>query len=255
MVRMTQSGSDRVQRSFSRSFDSYDAASGQQARIAARLVDALQQAGAPSHFNTVLELGCGTGHLTRRLTEHYSSDRLVLNDLTPQSRVFADHLGAAFLPGPAEQIAWPEAPDLIASASMVQWLADPAALVARAAEALAPGGWLAISGFGPDQYRELAALGSGAQAPGLCTAQALAAKLPADVTVISCAAAHHVQWFNTPKHVLQHLRRTGVNGRAQAPWTKSRLARFSDAYRAQFGSEKGVSLTYHPIWLVAQKPG
>lgn len=247
--------SDRVQRSFSRSFDTYHDAAGQQARIAGQLVQDLRNSGAPQHFTSALELGCGTGHLTKGLRAEFGFDTLTVNDLSPAARLTAHEAGAAFLCGDATQIDWPGQPDLIASASMIQWLPDPAAFLRRAATALAPGGWLAMSGFGPQQYRELAEIGSSARAPGLRLPTDLTAAVEDDLDVVATGETVMQMRFASPRRVLEHLRKTGVNGRAQKTWTKTRLLQFSEGYTQRFGGTDGVSLTYHPIWIIARKRG
>ncbi|WP_341485691.1 methyltransferase domain-containing protein [Thioclava sp. GXIMD4215] len=246
--------SQRVQRSFSRSFHSYHEAACPQARIADLLVGALARAGAPARFGSVLELGCGTGHLTARLQRQFECPQMTLNDLSPAACQTARQYGATFLCGDALALDWPEVPSLIASASMIQWLPDPLALVRRAARALPEGGWLALSGFGPGHFRELSALGSQAQAPGLCPRHALAAAVAPDLDVLACGEDLSPLYFPSPREVLRHLRRTGVNGQARQSWTRARLARFEAAYRQQFGTAQGVSLTYQAVWIVARKP-
>lgn len=246
---------DRVQRSFSRSFLSYHDSASQQAWVADRLVQELRNGGAPMHFSSALEFGCGTGHLTQRLCQQFAFDALTVNDLSPEADETAAIHGADFLCGDAETVAWPAQPHLIASASMIQWLPDPAAFLCRAAKALAPGGWLAISGFGPQQYHELVQIGSAAKAPGLCGPDALTAAVAGILDVVSVGEIERQMHFSSPRKVLEHLRRTGVNGRAQKIWTKTSLMAFTNDYVRQFGGESGVSLTYHPIWIIACKPG
>lgn len=250
---MTVQFADRVQRSFSRSFDTYHDTASQQAWIANRLVSELRQHGAPDHFAHAFELGCGTGHLTRHLCESFGFGTLNLNDLAPQARTTADAVAAEFVAGDAREIEWPEQIDLLASASMIQWMEDPVRLLTKAANALAPVGWLAISGFGPKQYSELTRIGTAARAPGLCRPGDLVAALGDRMEVLSAGECVRQSYFATPRQVLEHLRNTGVNGRAQATWTKSTLARFTSDYMRLFETPRGVSLTYHPVWVIARK--
>ncbi|MEM6658390.1 MAG: methyltransferase domain-containing protein [Pseudomonadota bacterium] len=246
---------DRVQRSFSRSFSSYHAAADQQVRIADLLVHQLRNNGAPRYFASALELGCGTGHLTKRLQDGFSFGLLTLNDLAPEARQTAHAASARFLGGDARQVAWPERPQLIASASMIQWLRDPLDLLRKAATALAPGGWLAVSGFGPDQYCELTRLGSSAGAPGLCRAADLAAAVRHELKVVATGETHHRARFDSPRDVLDHMRKTGVNGQARQTWTKTRLAQFCADYTRMFQDQAGLPLTYHAVWIIARKCG
>lgn len=251
---MTGPDASRIARSFARSFDSYHNQAQTQVTVAQDLAAGLAGHGAPRQFHNGFEIGCGTGHLTQALRKRFTFATLTLNDLTPEAEATARAIGARFLPGDALTIDWPEAPDLIASASTIQWLADPAALITRAAGALAPGGWLALSGFGPDQYHELSALGSGAQAPGLRSVANLAqAAHDAGLSVLEASDHHHKIWFKTPVEVLRHLRQTGVNSRASQVWSRTRLSQFCETYADRFGTDQGIPLTYHPTYLIARK--
>ena len=248
--------SARVQRSFSRSFQSYHDSAGQQARIAQQLAQRLSDLGAPNSYSSVFEIGCGTGHLTEALHQHFSLENVILNDLMPEASETAHIWGAEFRSGDIRNVAWPVRQDLIVSTSTIQWLDTPQDVVANAARSLAPGGWLAISGFGQDQYAELVHLGSGSRAPGLCGPDVLAQALKAagdEMEIVDLWQERRKLWFDTPQHVLRHLRKTGVNGRAAQVWTRSTLAAFCEDYNRAFATPQGVSLTYHPVWVIARK--
>lgn len=245
---------ERVQRSFSRSFETYDDTASQQAWVANRLVQELHRHRAPTRFDTAFELGCGTGHLTRLLRRQFDFNSLSLNDIAPQARETAEDAGAEFIGGDARDVAWPAKIDFLVSASMIQWMEDSAQLLNRAAQALAPGGWLAVSGFGPEQYRELVQIGSSASAPGLSRPDEFAAAVSDQLQVIATGESVRQSHFATPRLVLEHLRNTGVNGRARKVWTKSTLSRFLSDYTRHFETPEGVSLTYHPVWIIARKP-
>ncbi|NOD76793.1 MULTISPECIES: methyltransferase domain-containing protein [unclassified Ruegeria] len=250
---MTVQLADKVQRSFSRSFETYHDTASQQAWVAEKLVSELCRVGAPAQFHTTFEMGCGTGHLTRMLRQNFDLPDFIVNDIAPQAQVTAEAEAAAFISGDVRSVQWPDQIDLVASASMIQWMEDPAGLLQQAVDALAPGGWLAISGFGPQQYQELSRIGSTAHAPGLCEARSLVAAVEGSMQVLAAGECIRPSFFKTPRDVLKYLRRTGVNGRAKGTWTKSTLARFEEDYVRNFGTANGVSLTYHPIWIVAQK--
>ncbi len=251
---MTADMTARIRRSFSRSFVTYHEHASQQRWIAGKLIEVMRANGAPDHFRSALELGCGTGHLTQQLRAYFGFDRLSVNDLSASAAETARIAGAEFICGDAMRIGWPHQPDLIASASMLQWLDEPSRLLRKSAAALAPGGWLAMSGFGPEQYRELVLIESAAsRAPGLSRAKDLAAALGDDIEILASGEAVRKMRFPTPLDVLEHLRHTGVNGRARRVWTRGRFLRFSLDYKRYFGNSAGVSLTYHPVWIIARK--
>lgn len=144
----------QVSAAFSAATHSYEAAARAQAASAeflAGLVAALPRPAAP----LVLEFGCGTGLLTRKLHPRLGGDWLV-TDLSPAMLEAA----ASALPGPRYQVLDAEAPhvdqrfDLIVSNLAAQWFADLPAAAAKLAGLLTPGGHLAFSTLGEDSFRE-----------------------------------------------------------------------------------------------------
>lgn len=252
---MTATRSDRIRRSFRRGLTTYADQAGPQRVIATLLARRLYRAGAPVHWGRVFEFGAGTGNLTDALRGHFDISYLAINDLVAETSDLITKSGAQFLPGDIERIDWPARLDLIASSSTLQWVAQPQDLLARLADHLAPKGWMAISGFGPAQFQELTALGSQAAAPGYLSALQMKQAVAAQVQVVDAGDRKCRLWFDHPRDVLAHLRQTGVNGRASRTWTRRDLAQFCAAYQDQFGQNGRVPLTYHPIWVIAQKPG
>ncbi|MFW8636253.1 methyltransferase domain-containing protein [Cribrihabitans pelagius] len=249
----------RVRQSFKRGLGNYHRHATVQAEIAIRLAALLADLGAPRSLNAALEFGCGTGHLTTALTERLDIGRLTLNDLVPEAAAAAAHAARPhcgvldILPGPVETLPLPGGQDLITSASTVQWVDDLPALMARLAEHLRPGGWLALSGFGRCQFRELAELGSRAAAPSYMDAQEWPAILPEGLQLVALEQRPMVLEFGNIATLLRHLRLTGVNGNARQGWGRARLRAFEAAYQARFGRGGRLPLSYDPVWLVARK--
>lgn len=245
------SAAARVQRSFRRGFATYDDSALVQKLIARGLARRLLHHAVDTRFSRVFEAGYGTGQLTRILLQNLPIETLHLNDLAAAPLPFAPE--ADYCPGDVETLPLADDLDLVASASMIQWIADPKALIDRLCDAVRPGGWLALSGFGPDHFPELQALGSQAAAPSLLSASALADLLPTEWTVHEAGSQSRALWFASPRDVLRHLRDTGVNGRASRPWTRRDLAAFCVTYSQKFSQSERVPLTYQPVWLIAQK--
>lgn len=251
----------RVQQSFRRGLASYHDHARVQARIAATLATALATAGAPAHFEHALEFGCGTGHLTAALLENFRITDLTLNDLVPDCAAHLQPLPTGrvatsrFLPGPIETLPLPRGLDLIAAASTVQWLTDLPTLMHRLADHLAPGGWLALSGFARAHFAELQQIGADAGAPGYLDPTDWPDLLPRAMNILHL---HHetVQLtFPDALGLLRHLRLTGVNGRARQHWTRARLAEFTEVLTRERPKDSPLTLTYQPVYLIARKSG
>ncbi|MGR3759876.1 methyltransferase domain-containing protein [Roseobacteraceae bacterium NS-SX3] len=251
----------RVRESFRRGLETYHQNASAQAGIAARLAQLLREHGTPHRFGAAFEFGCGTGHLTAELMQGFGIGQLTLNDLVaeagPRLRALTAHRAEAthFAFGPVETVPLPRELDLVASASTVQWIADVPALMMRLAARLRPGGWLAVSGFGRAQFHELAALGPAAAAPSYADAAEWLAMLPADMEIVAVEQRPAVMEFASALSLLKHLRLTGVNGHARQSWSRGRLRAFEAEYRARFGRDGRLPLTYDPVWVIARKRG
>lgn len=116
------------------------------------LFDDVTVAANPGDDDTVLEIGCGTGQATRRLAT--SGFQIVALDPGPELiRIARDrlakHSNIEFVNATFE--AWPPRPDpfkLVLAAQSLHWVAPEIQFV-KAAEALIPGGYLAVFGNVP----------------------------------------------------------------------------------------------------------
>ena len=123
----------------------------------------------------VLEVGCGTGLLTRKLVSAYAGGRFLVTDLAPE---MLDVCRRNVAPDAGQSIRFAlmnaEAPDLadrfdlVATSMTLQWLSDPVDALARLQALLRPGGSLVFATLGPDGFSEWrAALAAEGLADGL----------------------------------------------------------------------------------------
>jgi malonyl-CoA O-methyltransferase len=119
-----------------------------QERAAAGLVDALLREPLPVRPR-ILDVGCGTGLLTARLLEALPGATALAVDLAEgmveEARRQLDGRRVRFAVGDIEQGFPKGAFEVVASSMTLQWMLDPGAVLAGAAERLGPGGVLGIS--------------------------------------------------------------------------------------------------------------
>lgn len=204
----------------------------------------------------VAEFGCGTGLYSRLLYDTWRPDLLHLNDLCPEMALCLEDLTAhprvIFAPGDAETCPLPDGLHLLTSCSTLQWFESPARFFLRASSLLTPGGVLAFSTFGGDNLREIRALtGMGLTYPPSADLSQWLEE--AGFRVLLLDEEEAVLHFPTPLDVLRHLRMTGVTGTTGHTWSRGRLADFSHDYMHLFGSAQGVTLTYHPLYVIAEQ--
>lgn len=215
--------------------------------VAGRLEELLGQRDAPVRG---LEVGAGTGMLTRHLARLVPRAFWHVNDLSPKAQQYLDPLleglSHRYLWGDAELLELPGDLGLIATASTVQWFDDLPAFIARCAGALAPGGLLVMTTFGPDNFRQIrATTGRGLEYRTLSGLEMLLRQAGFEPLILTEFRSELA--FVSPMEVLRHIKATGVGGTGHFRWSPSSLRRFDEQYRRLFASaDNGVTLTYHP---------
>ena len=238
----------RIGAAFERRLASYDGAAIVQRRIAERLGRLILDH--QDRYARIMELGHGTGFLTAQLAR-LDPEEVWLNDLVaPLPQVaWPERTILHRCMGDAQRLVLPPALDLVASSSMLQWLASPQEMIRHAVAALAQGGLLALSSFGPDNFPELAAYGLGAGAPSYRDAQDLRRGLPDTVQVLAAFDDHMPLTFPDARALFAHLRATGVNGQNAGMLDVAALRNLMRSME----EDGAVTLTYRPSYCIARK--
>lgn len=147
--------------SFSKAAAHYDASAFLQQEVGRRLMERLDYVKlAPER---IVDLGCGTGFLTRLLEKRYPKARVYGLDLAlgmaAQARARTSwRTRQRFLVGDAEALPFADASvDLIVSNLTLQWCGELDAAFREAKRVLKPGGLLMFTTLGPDTLKELRA--------------------------------------------------------------------------------------------------
>ena len=151
----------RLRAAFDRASAGYEAAAGLQARVSTELLERV----ATFDFapRVVLDLGAGTGRVTRELKRRYPRALVIALDIAPGmlrearrnqmlwrrfARLNADALRLPLAPGSV---------DLVFSSLVLQWCEPLEQALAEVRRVLRPGGFFVFSTFGPDTLKELRA--------------------------------------------------------------------------------------------------
>ncbi|MDR2963155.1 MAG: malonyl-ACP O-methyltransferase BioC [Bacteroidales bacterium] len=252
---MTFAHKKHITRRFGKSIESYKTQATVQREMCTLLVQILLQISAkPSQ---VLEIGCGTGFLTKEFLKTFCVQSYTANDITPAMTQEIEHIAQKtaqhieFLAGDAENISFLRCFDTIISASTLQWFHNLPQFFKNIQHYLLPQGILAFTTFGTENFKEITTLTE--QSLYYYSAEELRELLAPDFHILHCETYCKTLYFSQAIEVLQHIRQTGVNTLSSELWTKSRLQQFCANYQSMFSSEKGLSLTYNPICIIAQR--
>lgn len=202
----------------------------------------------------VIEVGCGTGTYSRLLLRSLHPQELVLNDLCPQMQHCCEDLlkekQVSFLSGDAETAPFPPESTLITSCSALQWFESPENFFKKCNGLLRERGYFAFSTFGKENMKEIRALtGCGLS---YRSRQELETALSPHFDLLYSEEELIPLSFDSPMKVLYHLKQTGVNSLSQT-WTRRDMKHFCQRYEQEFSEGASVSLTYHPIYIIAKK--
>lgn len=229
-----------VARHFATSSSTYDKNACIQQEIARHVVGMIS-----SCDGNILEIGCGTGILSRTLLDRFGEDiDLTLIDLNAgeiRGRQIIAADGETYLQSvPDNSI------DIIVSTSTIQWFNSPRRFLLQCLRVLKYGGHAYISTFGSDTFRELS--GIAPTLPFMTPAQwrSLIPKpfREADITD-DCMTLS----FADGTEVLRHMKLTGVNSVEASDDRLARMAAIKIIRHYPTDTDGRCKLTYNPIYI------
>ncbi len=232
---------------------------GKHATVQKKICELISQKVPARSYNSILEIGAGTGILTYYLANKVSAKNWYINDLTNQSTQKISHIlpNAKFYFGDAEFMDLGTNHDLIVSANTVQWFDNPLSFIGSSAKKLQLGGQLLFNTFTPNNFYQIKAItGHGLQYPTVEQWKNELNKF--GFKQVEASIHHYTLCFDTPSEVLQHIKQTGVstanNNGASFVWTKSTLQQFYCQYKNKYSNhKKQVELSYEVLLISAIK--
>lgn len=196
-------------------------------------------------FNTILEIGSGTGFLSENIVSYFKFKKLILNDITDNFTSLKD---VEFLKGDASRIDLPKKCDLIISNACFQWIDDIRKFFLKLKTSLNKDGVLVFSSFGEENYKEFKSI----VGFGLNYVDYLIILRECGYEALEFEQEIQTLYFSSPREVLRHIKSTGVALKNSQKWNKERLKTFENEYCNLFGDKNGVALTYHPVYIMAR---
>ena len=241
----------------------YDSASRLQKAMGDTLLSRIPESFRPE---SVLDLGCGTGWFTRKLTARFPEARVTGADLSPgmlaQAEAATDRADVNWLNADAEQLPLADqSVDLVFSNLMVQWSQQPEVVLAECQRVLRPGGLLVMSTLVDGTLRELKQAWAKAD-PGqphvnrFVPAEHWRSLTRATLTGSELALSPIRLRYDTPMALNRELKHLGAVFKGEERRrTVTAPGRFRAMCRAYPGVRSGqVFATYEAGWLSWLKP-
>lgn len=161
------------------------------------------------HFenvNIILEIGAGTGFLTRQILAYYQGAKIIVNDIYDIRKYIEKQGNMEFLLGDINKILLPQG-DLVISSSALQWVEDLDILFSKLARNYK---YLSVAFYIEDNLREIKKH-FGNSLP-YYSYQEVMEILKTYFKNVEGEQEEVILNFSSPKEVLNHLKNTGVTG-------------------------------------------
>ncbi|NQT06874.1 MAG: methyltransferase domain-containing protein, partial [Candidatus Omnitrophica bacterium] len=144
-----------IKKNFSRYAGRYDGFSGIQDRCAEYLIEKVDGV----HFNSILDIGCGTGNYTRHLRKKFPLADIKALDISSEmirvARKKLEGKDIEFITGDAEELNLAGGFDLVSSNATFHWFTNLDATFLRYKDILNKNGEIIFTIFGPGTFCEL----------------------------------------------------------------------------------------------------
>lgn len=233
-----------IAKRFARCLATYNNNAHVQKQMAEHLLSLLEHR---SYFDNILEIGCGSGVLTSAINKKLKFSTYIANDIVKECQSYIADINSDinfvsddienFLEGNKTKY------DLIISNASLQWIDNFPSFVLKLIHNLNKNGVLLFSTFGKENFREIAfvqgeKLNYYSKAEIYTMFKSLHPLVEEEIRVIA---------FKTPKEVLKHIQKTGVNSLEEKFWTKQNLKNFEKGYNNV--CSKSPTLTYNPMYV------
>lgn len=254
---------DRLAATFGKAAPCYDDCAIVQRHCAAELVSILRNAKLALPEGTILELGCGTGFVTRELVNAFPDRTLEITDLSAEMLTYCQaqisplrHPSIYFQRLDGEMLATERQYAAIASGFVVQWFDDVERSLKRLSRALVPGGML-VSSFPTSQsFPEWKQICEAVNLPFTGNPMPEVDSLCEHLSRDGLACRYQERWMSTAHNraidFFKDLKSIGADmGRSPYTLSLKQFRQLMDAWDAQ--SLPAIRVSYHIAFLIIQR--
>lgn len=253
----------QIRRNFSRHAEEYERYALVQKTVANNLIERLPAA---AGVGRVLEVGCGTGVLSRKLLRQVPRSGLFLSDIAHgmSCKVAQDYPDLAVADADAADLPFVASSfDLVCSSSVYQWVDHLPQAFAELHRVLRPGGQIAVALFGEQTLYELRRSHAAvldkreSHSQGFPDCSQLSHALAGLFKVDLLDSELETEWHASVPELLRSLKAIGAqNASSKRPGglrSRRTMQRMYSYYRDKYERGGRIPATYEVIYLVARK--
>ncbi len=241
-----------IKKRFKNSLSSYDKNASAQRQMTEKLLKLLIEYKG-NNFSKVLEIGCGTGLLTKKIIEELNFDKLLINDIVEEFldslEKYSDKILKIY--GDCENIKVPSDVNLIISNATLQWIENFEVFSSRISQNMKKGAVFAFSSFEDGNLHQVKTITN--KSLNYYRKEQLEEMLIKNFKIIHSVSDVINLNFDSPNDILRHLKLSGVNCFSNEIWTKRNLNNFSEQYIEKFKVDEKLILTYKPVYFILEK--
>ena len=254
----------QVRQHFSWHAREYDRFALVQQRVANRLSEFLFAQ--ENSWERALEIGCGTGLLSRRVVRRFPDLPIVLSDLAHgMSQTTAELLpDKQICDADAESLPFRDNTfDLVLSSSVYQWVDDLQGAFGEVTRVLRPGGLFVLALFGEKTLYELrtshqqALTAKPSHGQNFYSREQILQALGKSLMPFSLESEFEIEWHSSVPDLLRNLKKIGAqnSNRNRPAGLASRqvMQEMMAYYHREFGSPRGIPATYEVVYLLARR--
>ena len=235
-----------VKQQFSKNLTNYEENAVVQMIMAEKLVNLLPK----KEYKNILEIGCGTGFLTKLLNKNIKFETYTTIDIVGECKDYIQSINPNinFIKGDIEKTELTKKYDLIISNAVFQWITNFEKFINTLNANLNDNGILAFTTFGKENFVEIRKVGK--VSLDYLSKEEIK-ELLSNYNIEHIEEETIIKNFENIKNMLMHMKKTGVNSLSEKTWSIKEINAFIKHYKELYNDN--VSLTYNPIYVIAKK--